>query len=97
VALEFSRPLLEKFTVHLVAHAFGPNVEKEFVAYVGDSAISFTLGASPEEKVLEFSNAERSRTIRIDIPSPTSPKALGLSGDERSLGIVFAELRIAPL
>jgi phosphoglycerol transferase len=97
VTLEFSMPLPEKFIVHLVAHAFGPNVGKEFVAHVGGSAIRFTLRASPEEKVLEFSNVERSRTIRIDIPSPTSPKTLGLNGDERSLGIAFEELRITPL
>ncbi len=96
VILEFSMPLPEKFTVHVVAHAFGPNVGKEVVAHVGDSAIRFTLGASPEERVLEFSNPKRSRTIRIDVPSPISPKALGLSGDERSLGIAFTELRIAP-
>jgi phosphoglycerol transferase len=94
--LEFSAPLPEKFAVHLVAHAFGPNVGKEFVARVGDSAAKFTLGASDEERVLEFSNPTRSRTIEIDIPAPASPKALGMNGDERTLGIGFVELRVAP-
>ena len=97
VTLEFSKPLAEKFTVHLVAHAFGPNVEKEFVAHVGDSAIRFTLAGSPEEKVLEFRNPKRSKIIKIDVPSPCSPKELGLSGDDRRLGIGFTELRIEPL
>ena len=50
VTLEFSKPFPEKFTVHLVAHAFGPNVGKEFAAHVGDNAIRFTLGTSPEEE-----------------------------------------------
>ena len=44
VTLEFSMPPPEKFTVHLVVNAFGPNIGKEFVAHVGDSAIGFTLG-----------------------------------------------------
>jgi phosphoglycerol transferase len=97
VTLEFSKPLPEKFTVHLVAYAFGPNVGKEFVAHVGDRAIRFTLGASSEERVLKFNNPKRSRTITIDIPSPASPKELGLSSDERSVGIGFTKLSIAPL
>jgi hypothetical protein len=100
VTLEFSKYLPEKFIVHLVANAFGPNVGKEFVAHVGDSAVRFTLAGSaesPEERVLEFSNPKGSKIIRIDVPSPCSPKDLGLSNDERTLGIGFTELRVAPL
>jgi phosphoglycerol transferase len=97
VTLEFSTPLPEKFAIHLVAHAFGPNVEKEFVAHVGVSSKSFTLGASLEERVLEFINLQRSKTIKIDIPSPISPKELGVSGDERIIGIKFVEMRIVAL
>lgn len=97
VTLEFSIPLPEKFTVHLVAHAYGPNVGKEFMAHVGDNAIEFKLGALPEERLLKFSNPKGSRTIIIDIPSPVSPKELGLGGDDRSLGIALTELRIVPL
>jgi phosphoglycerol transferase len=97
VTLEFSKPLPEKFAVHLVASAFGPNVGKEFVAHVGDSGARFTLSASPEERVLEFSNPKVSKIIKIDVPSPCSPKELGLSADGRSLGIALRELRIEPL
>ena len=97
VVIEFSKPLPEKFTINLVAHAFGPNVGKEFVAHVGASAISFKLAASPELRVLEFSNPQRVGTLRIDVPFPVSPKGLGMSADDRSLGIAFTELRIVPL
>jgi phosphoglycerol transferase len=97
VTLEFSRPLPEHFNLHLVAHAFSTLVGKEFMAHVGDSVVKFILDASNEEKVLEFNNPKRSKIIRIDIPSPVSPKGLGLSGDERRLGIGFVELRIEPL
>lgn len=97
VTFEFNAPLPEKFNVHLTAHAFGPNVGKEFVAHVGDSTIKFTLGAADEEKVLEFDNPKRSKILRINVPSPISPKELGLNGDERNLGIAFVELNIVPL
>ena len=97
VILEFSMPLPEKFSVHLVAAAFGPNVGKGFVAHVGDETSRFTLNTSPEEKILRFVNPQKSRTITIVVPSPVSPKELGLSTDERRLGIGFFELRIEPL
>ncbi len=96
VTLEFYKPLPEKFTVHLVACAYGLNVEKVFVAHVGDSAVGFTLTGSPEERVLEFTNPKRSRVLKIVIPSPCSPKDLGLGDDDRRLGVAFTELRIEP-
>jgi hypothetical protein len=49
-----------------------------------------------EERVLEFTNHEGSKTLKIDVPSPCSPKQWGMNADERSLGIGFAELRIEP-
>jgi phosphoglycerol transferase len=97
VTLEFSNPLPQHFNLHLVAHAYSTLVGKEFVAHVGDSAISFVLGALNEEKVLEFNNPERSKIIRFNIPSPVSPKGLGVSGDTPRLGIGFVELRIEAL
>lgn len=97
VILEFSEPLPEKFIIHLVAYAFGPNVGREFVAYVGDNASGFTLGKAPTGSELEFSNPKRSSMIKIDVPFPTSPRELGLSGDERRLGIALIKLRIIPL
>jgi hypothetical protein len=97
VTLTFSRPLPEKFTVHLLAHAFGPNVDKDFVARVGDNAVTFTLSESPEEKSLDFSNPDGSDAIKIDIPMAISPKELALSDDDRKLGIALIELRIIPI
>jgi phosphoglycerol transferase len=96
VTLEFVMPLPAKFTVHLVAGAFGPNVGKEFVAHVGDCAVRFTLKALLEERELPFDNPQRSRIIKIDIPAPVSPKELGQSTDGRTLGIGFKKLWIVP-
>jgi len=98
VTLAFATPLPKRFTVSLLASAFGPNAGKEFVVHVGDGVGRFELGsASREEKVLQFDNPAESSTMKIDVPSPTSPKELGLSGDTRSLGIALVELRISPL
>lgn len=97
VSLEFYKPLPKKFTVHLVASAFGPNVGKEIMAHVGDNAVRFTLGALPEERVLEFNNPKSSKIITIDVPSPISPYELGFNEDGRAIGIAFTELRIEPL
>lgn len=96
LSIEFSAPLPEIFSAHIVAQAFGPNVGKDFVARVGNTAVPFTLDASAEERVLQFRNPMRSRTLQIDIPSPTSPEALGSNGDERRLGIGLVQLRIEP-
>jgi len=97
VILEFSVPLPETFNIHLVAHAYGPNAEREFVAHVGDTEVRFTLGTLPEKKVLRFDNPSRSRIISIDVPAPTSPRELGLSADARPLGIGLTGLRIEPI
>ena len=97
VTFQFSTPLPQRFKVHLAAHAFGPNVGKEFVAHVGDSDVRFTLGADAEARVLEFDNPKKSKTLSIDVPLPVSPKELGLSSDQRRLGIGFVEMKITPL
>ncbi|MEO6596779.1 MAG: glycosyltransferase family 39 protein [Planctomycetota bacterium] len=97
VTLEFVDPLPPKFAMRLLAKAFGPNVGKTFVARVGASAVNFTLGAEPEEKVLLIDNPALSKTLTIEVPKPYSPKELGVSGDERKLGIGLSELQVAPL
>lgn len=94
VTFEFAAPLPKKFALHLVANTFIPNVGKEFVGRVGDSAVRFTLGEAPEEKVLEFTNPTKSRILAFEVPSPASPYELGMGKDERSLGIAFIELMI---
>lgn len=96
VTFEFSTPLPEKFELHLVAHAFGPNIEEEFEVHVGTSIAKFNLLTSDEQKILELDNPSRSRIIRFSIPKPISPRTLGISSDERNLGIGFVKMKIVP-
>ncbi len=50
-----------------------------------------------KEGWLTLLTPKKDKTIKFDIPSPASPKDLGLGADERKLGIAFTELRIVPL
>lgn len=97
VTFEFAGSLPSKFEIHLVAHAFGPNVDKEFEALVGDDAVKFSLSVSGEQKIIHLNNPNESNILRFKIPNAVSPKALGLSGDDRNLGIGFVEMKIVPI
>lgn len=97
VVFEMASDLPKAFKLHLKANAFGPNVSQHFCLHVGLQEKFFTLASSPQEISLILKNIESVRTIIIDVPSPTSPKDLGLSSDDRKLGIAISELRIEPV
>ena len=96
VEFKFVGPLPNRFEIHLVALAFGPNVGSEFVASVGESATKFALSGSwgAEQKIIRLENPTGSNILRIKIPNAVSPKSMGLSGDDRNLGIGFIEMKI---
>lgn len=95
VVIEFTTPLPEKFTVHLTAIAFGPNAEKDFIMHVGDSSNTFKIAGQSEDKAIEFTNPERSNVLTINVPSPISPKEIGMSEDGRKLGIGLVQLKVS--
>ena len=98
VTLEFTRPLPEKFAIHLWGFTYGSLVGKEFTVHVGKNSGRFTLGpAATKASVIELDNPERSNTLTFDIPSTLSPKAAGLGDDDRILGVAFVKLIISPL
>jgi hypothetical protein len=57
------------------------------------------LAGADEEKIITLDNPKRSKILRINVPFLISSKEhlKGLSGDSRSLGISFVEVKIAPL
>jgi phosphoglycerol transferase len=97
VVFEFAGALPSEFEIQLVANAFGPNVDKEFMASVGNGATNFSLSANSEKKIIRLENPEGSNVLRFRIPNAVSPKALGLSGDDRNLGIGFVEMKIVSI
>lgn len=94
VSFEFNMPLPNRFNILLTAHSFGPNINREFEARVGKNGIKFLLNGIDQKKILEFDNPTGSNTLTFIVPSPTSPKDLGLSEDDRKLGIGFVEVEI---
>jgi phosphoglycerol transferase len=97
VIFEFTSSLPNEFEIHLVAHAFGPNLEKEFEASIGNYHIKFSLSAIDEKRVIRLENPNGSNVLRFKIPNAASPKELGLSNDDRNLGIGFVEMKIVTI
>lgn len=96
VLLEFANFLPSKFKLTLEALAFGPNAEKEFVLIVGNQKRSFQLGLEPKYVTFDFEDHHCERLIKIMVPSPTAPSSLGLSADDRKLGIGLIKIEILP-
>ena len=94
VILKFSIALPNQFDLVLDAKAFGPNVGKEFIVSLGQLEIPLKLGDNFSEYSLSISNPHNLNEIKILVPSPTSPKDLKLSDDDRKLGIAMKSLII---
>jgi hypothetical protein len=84
------------FIVALLIGTRSPQSFRLMYYYDSVNTDSYTVWSS-EERVPEFNNPQKSKIIKIDVLSPCSPKQLGLSDDEHSLGIALQELRIEPL
>jgi phosphoglycerol transferase len=94
ITLEFTGPLPKEFDLRLKAYAFGPNIDQPFLMSIGRDKQSFRLSSFPQDVSLFFQTDGDEKLIRIEVPAPISPMTLGLSGDERQLGIGLVELRI---
>jgi phosphoglycerol transferase len=95
VRFEFSSALPQRFTLLFSGHAFGPNVGSDIVVKIGSQEVKFRLSSSNTEIRIPFDlGNESANIIEFIPPNPTSPKQLGVSTDERKLGIGFINLRI---
>ncbi|KUM25858.1 hypothetical protein AU467_24455 [Mesorhizobium loti] len=94
VTLEFVTPLPKKFVLHLTARAFGPNVGRNVAVQAGTESAEIVLSDSPREIAIPFRISGAPTSISISVPSPISPKELGLSEDSRKLGIAFHQLSV---
>ncbi|WP_296258787.1 MULTISPECIES: ArnT family glycosyltransferase [unclassified Pseudomonas] len=97
VRLDFTKPLPDRFRLHLRALAFGPNVGQRFSVHAGSAVQVLTPTDQMQDYVFDIDNHLRASSIRIDVPQPTSPAQLGLSADGRLLGIALQRLSIEPL
>ena len=97
VKLEFPAPLPERFKLHVLAMALGPNTREDVTAFVGQSMQKFGLASTPEERSIEFDNPYRAKAIGFLVPHPISPTQLGIGHDDRTLGVGFIRLWIEPV
>jgi phosphoglycerol transferase len=94
VSFEFVRSLPDRFEIHLVALAFQPNIDKEIEVSVGDNVARFKLSSDFEKRIIRLENPAGSNVLHFRFPKTASPKDLGLSRDERTLGIALSEMKI---
>lgn len=95
VYFEFVEPLPESFDLRIVARAFGPNIGQDFFVKINEMRSNFAIENSDVVEVkLHFSGVKNSKIIEIDVPEPISPKEMGLSGDQRKIGIGLLMMEI---
>ena len=87
VSIEFRDNLPKKVKVQLVALAYKDNIGKSFVARIDNSKVPFVLSGSYSKVEFVLDNSAASKIINIDVPTPQSPKSVGMGSDVRDLGI----------
>jgi len=96
IKMEMSWPLPRSFDLHLRASAFGPNTELPFSIRIGHETKNFRLSSAETEVSFAFTTDGTDTLITIGVPKPTSPAQLGLSGDDRLLGLALRQISIVP-
>lgn len=94
VVLIFDDVLPTNFILNMQVKAFGPNIGAKTYLIVDEKKYFFT--PTGEFKSFEFSvaNLHNSKKIEILVFRPTSPKSLGVSEDNRALGLGLRRLTI---
>lgn len=95
VDFDFATPLPQTFTLVLKAQAFASNAKKPTRVKVGSHEFSIQLTNEVSEVRLNVDlNGSSTQRISFYPPTPTSPKQVNGSNDERILGIGFVSMRI---
>ncbi|PNI04321.1 sugar translocase [Vibrio diazotrophicus] len=95
VRFEFFNKLPSKFVLNFTGQAFGPNTGKEMIISVGGVKESVVLLPNVNTYSVEFTLDDiDAQEIQFSIPDPISPRSLGVSSDERTIGVGFIALSI---
>lgn len=92
--IDFPESLPRDFELKIVAHAFGPNVGQQVRLRVGAFETGFIVGEQSTEVCLPVHLDGPVTSIEIIPPSPCSPKELGMSSDDRLIGVGLCSLTI---
>lgn len=96
VVFEFSANIPSDFRLNLVAHAFTNNTNKDIYIQAGDTREKLHLTTKVTTNSIVFQNVKQSNIIKFYVPCPTSPQEIGMSNDNRKIGIGFISLSIEP-
>lgn len=97
LAIKFAKQLPAKFELIVTAKAFGPNESQVFDIEINGHRYPVTLTAATASYTLNIDNAGNDDALAIKIPTPVSPKQLGMSSDDRMLGLGLEKLEIHPV
>ncbi|GAB7521220.1 hypothetical protein PBS_02030 [Paraburkholderia sp. 2C] len=86
------RMLPEKFVLDLTVRGiFGPNADDPIIVQAGNQRQSLRIQGQGVYTV-HFAHVKDADEIAIVLPHPASPKSLGMSEDERLLGVALSSL-----
>ena len=94
VEVEFVKPLPTSFVLILRAQPFGRNVGVPVQIKIGDYSGAVVFLGGMEEKRIKVVMKTPCAKIQIFPPFPESPASIGLSSDDRELGLGFERLWI---
>lgn len=95
--INLPQSLPDHFTLELdIMYIFNPNIGRPFRISAGgqERIITFT---GPGIYSVAFQDVKDTNDFEILVPAPTSPQSLGLSDDQRAIGLGLKRLRILPI
>ena len=93
LTLRFGRAFSGPVVLELVARAFGPNVEADFMFRAAEQNRHVRFGADWTRAEVYFDAPDAWSTVQISIPHPVQPSAI----DKRTIGLGLASLQLRAL
>jgi len=92
--IHFEADLPENFDLVIEYYAFGPNAGQPVLVRCGSCIAAFAASGAQETVRVRIRPLGPARCITISPYYPTSPLELGLSGDDRRLGLALIAMKI---
>jgi phosphoglycerol transferase len=93
VRIDFFEPLTTNFMLRMTLQPFGPNTGRDMPVQIGSRRYLVNLQGGTFNLEVHL-DGEKASFIEFFPPQPISPAALGLSTDDRKLGVGFIKLII---
>jgi hypothetical protein len=90
--IALAEPVSGNIRLRLVAYGLAKNPSRTLQIAIGDSIKSITLPVAPKQFELDYNLHSASKNIAFRGIVPRSPKSLGVSEDNRPLGVALIKL-----